>query len=133
LRCLYGVAVIPVFNFAFNRSVTNLDLRAGRLGIFTPGIERPDLREDALARVNELVRRVAPARPPFHADQIAGAARRVLRAAMKGQDSTFIKVRMRRAGENRAALNDVQWEVARQVRGRPCAQTSRTSTIPPGR
>ena len=108
---------MPVFNFDFNRSVTNLDLSGGRSGIFTPGIERLDLREDALARFNELIRCVAPAHASFEAAQIAGAARRVLRAAMKGQESTFIKVRMRRAGEIRAALSDAQWEVAARFEG----------------
>src|SRR4029077_17852782 len=58
------------------------------------------------------VQRVAPGTPAFNAAQIAGAARRVLRTAMKGQESTFIKVRMRRAGEIRAVLDDTLWEVA---------------------
>ena len=35
-----------------------------------------------------------------------------LRAAAKGQESTFIKVRMRRAGEVRAAISDRQWDIA---------------------
>ena len=68
---------MPVFNFDFNRSVTNLDLSARRSGVFTPGIERLELREEALARFNALVRLVAPGHPAFDAAQIAGAARRV--------------------------------------------------------
>ena len=103
---------MPMYNFDFNRSVTNLNLSAARSGIFTPAITSLELGEEKLRRFNEVVQRVAPGKPAFNADQIAGAARRVLRAAMKGQESTFIKVRMRRAGEIRAALDDAQWEVA---------------------
>lgn len=103
---------MPVYNFDFNRSVTNLDLSAGRSGIFTPGIERLELREDDLARFNVLVRELAPDHRGFSADQIAGAARRVLRAAQKGHESSFIKVRLRRLGEIRAALADPGWQVA---------------------
>lgn len=103
---------MPMYNFDFNRSVTNLNLSAARSGVFTPAITSLELREEKLRRFNEVVQRVAPGRPAFNADQIAGAARRVLRAAMKGQESTFIKVRMRRAGEIQAALGDVQWDVA---------------------
>jgi len=103
---------MPVFNFDFNRSCTNLNLAAERSGVFTPGLTRLELDEQALRRFNELVRELDPDHAPFSAEQIAGAARRVLRAAMKGADSTFIKVRMRRAGEMRAALKDTQWQVA---------------------
>ena len=103
---------MPMYNFDFNRSVTNLNLAAARSGIFTPAITSLELREEKLRRFNEVLQRVAPGKPEFNADQIAGAARRVLRAAMKGQESTFIKVRMRRAGEIRAALDDAQWDVA---------------------
>ena len=103
---------MPMYDFDFNRSVTNLNLNAARSGIFTPAITSLELREEKLRRFNEVVQRVAPDKPAFNADQIAGAARRVLRAAMKGQESTFIKVRMRRAGEIRAALGDAHWEVA---------------------
>src|SRR6476646_2783215 len=101
-----GDAAMPMYNFDFNRSVTNLNLSAARSGIFTPAIASLELREERLRRFNEVVQRVAPDKPAFNAGQIAGAARRVLRAAMKGQESTFIKVRMRRAGEIRAALDD---------------------------
>ena len=103
---------MPLYNFDFNRSVTNLDLSSARSGIFTPAITSLELREDKLRRFNEVVQRVAPYQPAFNTHEIAGAARRVLRAAMKGQESTFIKVRMRRAGEIRSALDDAQWEVA---------------------
>ena len=102
---------MPVFNFDFNRSCTNLDMSAARSGIFTPGISSLELREDALDRFNTVVRKLDPDHAEFSADQVAGAARRVLRAATKGQESTFIKVRMRRAGEVRAALKDSQWDI----------------------
>ncbi len=106
---------MPVFNFDFNRSCTNLDLSSARSGIFTPGIGSLELKDEALHRFNKLVRTVDPDHDDFTADQIAGAARRVLRAAAKGQDSTFIKVRMRRAGEMRAALKDKQWEISNPI------------------
>jgi hypothetical protein len=108
---------MPVFNFDFNRSVTNLDMAAARSGLFTPSISSLELQEEKLKRFNELVQRVAPGKPLYSADQIAGAARRVLRAAMKGQDSVFIKVRMRRAGEIRAALEDPHWDVPARLLG----------------
>jgi len=108
---------MPVFNFDFNRSVTNLDLSAARSGIFTPSITSLELHEDKLRRFNELIQRVAPDQRLFNADQIAGAARRVLRASMKGEDSAFIKVRMRRAGEIRAALEDAQWNIPPKLLG----------------
>ena len=108
---------MPVFDFDFNRSVTNLDLQAARSGIVTPTISRLELHVDRLRRFNHHVQRVAAGKPAFTADQIAGAARRVLRAAMKGQDSPFIRARMRRAGEIRAALADPHWEVPATLLG----------------
>ena len=102
---------MPTFNFDFNRSVANIDLNAARSGIFTPGLERLELSDDALARYNDIVQRLSPTHARFSADQIAGAARRVLRAALKGQESAFIKARMRRAGEMRSALKDEQWTI----------------------
>jgi uncharacterized membrane protein YkvA (DUF1232 family) len=109
---------MPVFNFDFNRSVTNLDLSAARSGLFTPGITSLDLTDTGMSRFNAIVRRVAPEHAPFSADQIAGAARRVLRAAIKGQESAFIKVRMRRAGEMRSALKDKQWSIPAPLESR---------------
>ena len=107
---------MPTFNFDFNRSVANIDMSAARSGIFTPGISSLHLRDDELERYNAIVQRLNPEHAPFSADQIAGAARRVLRAAMKGQESTFIKARMRRAGEMRSALKDSQWTVPEPLR-----------------
>jgi hypothetical protein len=102
---------MPTFNFDFNRSVTNIDMSAARSGLFTPGITSLHLRDEEMTRFNAIVRELNSEHAPFSADQIAGAARRVLRAAMKGQESAFIKVRMRRAGEMRSALKDKQWSI----------------------
>jgi hypothetical protein len=108
---------MPVFNFDFNRSVTNIDMSAARSGVFTPCITSLELNDGKLRRFNDLIRRVAPGKSTYSAEQIAGAARRVLRASMKGQDSAFIKVRMRRAGEIRAALQDAQWDIPAKLLG----------------
>ncbi len=107
---------MPVFSFDFDRSCSNLDLRPERSGVFTVGIAALELREDALQRFNRLVARLAPEHPQFRADQIAGAARRVLRGLAKGRESAFIKVRMRRAGEMRAAAADARWDIAPALR-----------------
>ena len=107
---------MPTFNFDFNRSVANLDMSAARSGIFTPGITTLHLREDEMARYNAIVQRLSPGHAAFSADQIAGAARRVLRGAMKGHESAFIKARMRRAGEMRSALKDRQWTIPAPLR-----------------
>jgi hypothetical protein len=95
----------------FQRSVADLDMRAARSGIFTAGIARLQLDADNLRRFNEALQRVAPEHPPYAADQIVGAARRVLRAAAKRLDVPFIRIRMRRAAEIRAALVDAHWPV----------------------
>ncbi|MGA9335306.1 MAG: hypothetical protein WBV39_13595 [Rudaea sp.] len=103
---------MPVFNFDFNRSVSRLDLSAEHSGIFTPNLTSLELHENELQRFNAIVARFAPQQPAFTLDQIAGSARRVLRAAVKGQESAFIKVRMRRAGEIRAAFQDPKWTMS---------------------
>lgn len=95
----------------FQRSVTDLDLSAARSGIFTAGIARLRLDAENLGRFNEVLQRVAPDHQPYTADQIAGAVRRVLRAAAKRLDVPFIRIRMRRAAEIRAALVDAHWQV----------------------
>ena len=107
---------MPVYDFDFNKSCTNLDMSAARSGIFTPNLTSLELHDHELHRFNDLARRLAPGQQPFTLDQIAGAARRVLRAAAKGQDSTFIKVRMRRAGEMRAAYKDLRWRMAPAIK-----------------
>ena len=105
---------MPVFNFDFQRSCTKLDLSSARSGIFTPEIKSLELKDEALVRFNAVLKILNPNHAGFTVEQIAGAARRVLRAAAKGQDSTFIKVRIRRAGEMRAALKDPHWEIPAQ-------------------
>lgn len=95
----------------FQRSVTDLDMSAARSGIFTAGIARLQLDADSLHRFNEVLQHVCPDHAPYTADQIAGAARRVLRAAAKRLDVPFIRIRMRRAAEIRAALVDAHWQV----------------------
>lgn len=107
---------MPAYSFDFRRSCSNLDLRPEHSGVFTVGIAALELRDDALLRFNDLVGRLAPGHAPFTADQIAGAARRVLRALAKGQESAFIKIRMRRAGELRAADADTAWDMDPAVR-----------------
>ena len=107
---------MPVFHFDFNRSCTNLDMSGEKSGIFTPGLSSLELKDAALQRFNQVVHALDADHEGFNADQIAGAARRVLRAAAKGQEATFIKVRMRRAGEVRAALNDEQWLIGNELR-----------------
>jgi hypothetical protein len=107
---------MPTFNFDFNRSVANLDMSAARSGIFTPGLASLHLRDEEMGRYNAIVQRLNPQHAPLSAEQIAGAARRVLRAAMKGQESAFIKARMRRAGEMRSALKDKQWTIPAPLR-----------------
>ena len=94
---------MPVFHFDFNRSCTHLDMSAAKSGIFTQGLNSLELKETALNKFNGVIRVLDPEHDGFTADQVAGAARRVLRAAANGSDSAFIKVRMRRAGEVRAA------------------------------
>jgi len=51
---------MPVFNFDFNRSITNIDMSAARSGIFTPSITSLELHDDKLRRFNGLMLRVAP-------------------------------------------------------------------------
>jgi hypothetical protein len=93
------------------RSVTDLDLSAVRSGVFTAGIARLQLDADNLHRFNDVLRQVNRDHAPYTAEQIVGAARRVLRAAAKRLDVPFIRIRMRRAAEIRAALVDANWQV----------------------
>jgi len=102
---------MPVFDFDFNRSVSRINVSAERSGIFTPNLTSLEMHEQELNRFNAMVRRFAPEQPAYSLEQIAGAARRVLRAAHKGEESAFIKVRMRRAGELRAAFKDAKWDI----------------------
>ncbi len=99
-----------LFAVDLQRSVTDLDLNATRSGMFTAGIARLHLDADNLRRFNDVLRHVNPDHAPYTADQIVGAARRVLRAAAKRLDVPFIRIRMRRAAEIRAALVDAHWQ-----------------------
>lgn len=102
----------------FNRSVARIDLSSGRSGVFTPDIELIDINEGALQRFNQVSAVVAPSVKPMSGDQIAGACRRMLRAASKGAQSPFIKARLRRAAEMRAALADPDWPMEAAVQQR---------------
>jgi hypothetical protein len=95
----------------FQRSVADLDMSAARSGIFTAGIARLQLDADNLRRFNEVLQQVSPGHSPYTTDQLVGAARRVLRAAAKRLDVPFIRIRIRRAAEIRAALVDAHWQV----------------------
>jgi uncharacterized membrane protein YkvA (DUF1232 family) len=108
-------------DYDFNRSVARIDLSAERSGVFTPDIAMIDINEGALQRFNETTALVAPGVKPMSGDQVAGACRRVLRAASKGAQSPFIKVRMRRAAEMRAALSDPGWSMEAAIHQRIAA------------
>lgn len=107
---------MPAYAFDFRRSCSNLDMRPEHSGIFTVGVAALKLDADAVQRFNALVVRLAPEHPPFSADQIAGAARRVLRALAHDEESAFIRVRVRRIGELRAADADRRWEMDAKLR-----------------
>jgi hypothetical protein len=109
-----GVFAMP-YAHDFSRSVANLDMRAESSGIFTPGIARIELHADKLRRFNEALACVNPAMPAYGADQIAGAARRLLRSNAKKQDAPFIRVRMRRASEIRAVAGDAHWQTTAEL------------------
>lgn len=107
---------MPAYAFDFRRSCSNLDMRPDRSGVFTVGIAALQLDQESVARFNALVTRLAPEHEPYTAEQIAGAGRRVLRALAKGQESAFIKTRVRRVGELRAADADPRWDMAPALR-----------------
>lgn len=101
--------------FDFNRSVTGLDSRAARSGVFTPGIASLNLHADRLADFNATLARINAAAGAYSAEQITAAARRLLRSSTGRQEAPFIRVRMRRAREVVAAINDTRWRVAPRV------------------
>lgn len=111
---------MPAYAFDFRRSCSNLDLRPERSGVFTVGIAALQLDEESVVRFNALVARLAPGHEPFTAEQIAGAGRRVLRALARGQESPFIKMRIRRIGELRAAIADARWDIDPALRADMC-------------
>ena len=93
----------------FHRSCVGIDIDAVRSGIHSHDAVMFDIKPDDLARFNACVAVVAPGTPPLAAEQIVGAARRLTRAVGAGNQSRFIRARMRRAGEIRALLNDPNW------------------------
>ena len=100
---------MPTVNDEFNRTCVRLDLDPERSAIFTPGTMTLDIGQADLDRFNACVAKVAPGTPSFEAEQIAGAARRLARAAGSGREPRFLQPRMRRIGEMRALLADPDW------------------------
>lgn len=109
---------MPTVNDEFNRTCVRLDLDAERSGIFTRDDLKLQFSEDDLRAFNQCAQRIAPGTPALGAEQIAGAARRLARAIGQGNESRFIQIRMRRAGEVRAVLMDPGWTVDPGVVGR---------------
>lgn len=101
---------MPNVNDEFNRTCVRLDLDPERSGIFTGDEAELRFGDADLAAFNACAARVAPGTPEFSGEQIAGAARRLARAVGDGNESRFIQIRMRRAGEVRALLEDPDWD-----------------------
>ena len=93
----------------FNRSVARLDLSPAHSGIFTPGMEAIEIHDEQVHRFNVLAQSLSKEMPALSADQFAGVARRVLRTAVAGGESPFIRSRLRRAEEMRAMYTDAAW------------------------
>jgi hypothetical protein len=102
---------MPTVNDEFNRTCVRLDLDPERSGIFTHDEVPLHFSEDDLRVFNECAARIAPGTPALGSEQIAGAARRLARAVGEGNQSRFIQIRMRRAGEIRAILGDAAWKI----------------------
>jgi hypothetical protein len=109
---------MPTVNDEFNRTCVRLDLDPERSGIFTHDEVTLRFSEDDLRVFNQCAQRIAPGTPAVGAEQIAAAARRLARAIGQGNESRFIQIRMRRAGEVRAILMDAGWTVDPAVVGR---------------
>lgn len=102
---------MPTVNDEFDRTCLRPDLESGYSGIFTQDEVTLQFREDDLRAFNQCAERIAPGTPALDARQIAAAARRLARAIGQGNESRFIQIRMRRAGEVRAILMDTAWTV----------------------
>jgi hypothetical protein len=102
---------MPTVNDEFNRTCVRLDLDAERSGIFTHDEVSLHFSDGDLRVFNDCAARIAPGTPALESEQIAGAARRLARAVGEGNQSRFIQIRMRRAGEVRAILDDAAWHV----------------------
>lgn len=109
---------MPTVNDEFNRTCLRLDLDPERSGIFTPAAAALQFSAADLQTFNRCAERVAPGTPALGAEQIAAAARRLARAVGADNQSRFIQIRMRRAGEVRAALADAAWTVDPALVGR---------------
>lgn len=109
---------MPIVNDEFNRTCVRLDLDPERSGIYSPDTVMLQFSADDLRVFNECTAKVAPGTPALAADQIAGAARRLARAVGRGNESRFIQIRMRRAGEVRAMLADADWNVEPELLAR---------------
>lgn len=109
---------MPTVNDDFNRTCVRLDLDPERSAVFTPAAASLQVNEADLRVFNQCRERIAPGTPELGAEQIAGAARRLTRAVGMGNQSRFIQIRMRRAGEIRAILKDSGWSVEPAVAGR---------------
>lgn len=109
---------MPTVNDEFNRTCVRLDLDPERSGVFTHDEVTLQFSENDLRAFNQCAQRIAPGTPALGADQLAAAARRLARAIGEGNESRFIQIRMRRAGEVRAILMDAGWTVDPIVVGR---------------
>ena len=109
---------MPTVNDEFNRTCVRLDLDPERSGIFSHDEAPLHISEADLQVFNRCAALVAPGTPALDAEQIAAAARRLARAVGAGNQSRFIQIRMRRAGEVRAALADDAWTVDPTLVGR---------------
>jgi hypothetical protein len=109
---------MPTVNDEFNRTCVRLDLDPERSGIFTHDEVVLQFSDDDLRVFNQCAERIAPGTPALGAEQLAAAARRLARMIGQGNESHFIQIRMRRAGEVRAILNDAAWKIDPAVAGR---------------
>lgn len=109
---------MPTVNDEFNRTCVRLDLDPERSGVFTHDEVTLQFSEDDLRAFNQCAQRIAPGTPALGADQLAAAARRLARAIGEGNESRFIQIRMRRAGEVRAILMDAGWTIDAALVGR---------------
>lgn len=102
---------MPTVNDDFNRTCTRLDLHAEWSMVLSSDAAKITLDEDGLREFNDSVALVAAGTPAFSSAQIAGAARRLVRAVGAGNEPRFIRTRMRRAAEIRAMLKDEGWAI----------------------
>lgn len=109
---------MPTVNDEFNRTIARIDLDPDRSGIFSPVEQTIRFTAADLQRFNDCVARVAAGTPVLDERHVLAAARRLARVVGEGQESLFIRARMRRAGEIRALLADAAWKCADDLRVR---------------